>query len=383
MLRLFELPEELQTEASAVDDIQVNAGVRAELDVTLACREATSIYDYAWFPGMDSNDAATCCFLSSSRDQPLHLWDAYTAQCRASYVAYNHLDEITSAHSVAFDPSGSKIYAGFERAIRVFDVGRPGRHCDLRPTCATKRSREGQRGIISCFAFAPDYWGLYAAGSYSGTTGLYDERDPSHLIVELASHGGGVTQATFSADGLYLFVGARRDGSIRMWDVRQSCAVLATFERRAPTNQRIGFELLGAASEGLLTASQDGSVLLYNTSDPAAPPTTLLTFGSATNTATRHPSLPMLAVAEGERTFQLSTGDARQALDEDGQTTTCESAAAGDESEDEDEARPRGSNGLSLWILPQQQALHDGAAGTEMASEAGRGLEDGRWDDPV
>jgi len=30
-------------------------------------------------------------------------------------------------------------------------------------------------GIISCLAFNPDRSGLYAAGSYSQTIGLYDE----------------------------------------------------------------------------------------------------------------------------------------------------------------------------------------------------------------
>ena len=195
-LRLFELPGELQSEATlgaaaaavAERGAAANGAASAEIESTLTVREGDSIYDFAWFPGMDSAEPATCCFLSSSREHPLHLWDAYTGQCRASYSARNHLDELTAAHSLAFDPSGSKIYAGFDRAVRIFDVSRPGRQCELRPTCKTKRSRSGQRGIISCFAFAPDYWGLYAAGSFSGTTGMYDERDPSNLIVELGTN---------------------------------------------------------------------------------------------------------------------------------------------------------------------------------------------------
>ena len=68
-----------------------------------------------------------------------------------------------------------------------------------------------------------------------------------------------MTQLTFSTDGMLLYTGARRDGSIRCWDIRKSCTVLATFARACPTNQKIGFELVGPTSAGLLTASQDGN----------------------------------------------------------------------------------------------------------------------------
>lgn len=35
---------------------------------------------------------------------------------------------------------------------------------------ASRRSRVGQRGLISCLAFNPDMSGLFAAGSYAKTT---------------------------------------------------------------------------------------------------------------------------------------------------------------------------------------------------------------------
>ena len=105
--------------------------------------------------------------------------------------------------------------------MRIFDVTRPGRDCEVRPTCATKKSRDGQRGIISCLAFAPDGSGLYAAGSFSGTTGLYVENQPG-LVSLLGGHRGGVTQASFSHDGVLLLTAARRDDDIVCWDVRRT-----------------------------------------------------------------------------------------------------------------------------------------------------------------
>jgi hypothetical protein len=44
---------------------------------------------------------------------------------RASYCAYNHLDEITAALACCFSPDGARIYCGFERAVRVFHTGAP------------------------------------------------------------------------------------------------------------------------------------------------------------------------------------------------------------------------------------------------------------------
>lgn len=382
-LRLFELPAHLMAAAAAdgvstggkMDTMAAAAAAGAgpsgsELQPALAVREGESIYDYAWFPGMDSSNPVTCVFASTSREQPLHLWDAYSGQCRASYVSYNHLDEVTAPHSLAFNPSGARLYCGFDRCVRVFDVSRPGRQCDVRPTCKTKRSRDGLRGLLSCFAFAPDYPDLYACGSFSGTTGLYDERDPSHLIVELEAHGGGVTQLSFSHDGTMLYSAARRDDQIRCWDIRSTCRVLATFRRAAPTNQKIGFELIDSASSALLTASQDGSVLLYDTTNPQAEPATLLTFGDATNAATRHPSLPLLAVASGERRFDLSRdhdlprGKKRQQAESGGYGGQSEQGEEASESDDgETNGGPRKANGLSIWMMPQHHAAVGSAGG--------------------
>jgi hypothetical protein len=41
---------------------------------------------------------------------------------------------MTTAHSLSLSLDGSKLYTGFNRMIRVFDVSRPGRQCIQRPT---------------------------------------------------------------------------------------------------------------------------------------------------------------------------------------------------------------------------------------------------------
>lgn len=34
-----------------------------------------SVYDYAWYPHMNTSIPATCCFITTSRDHPIQLWD--------------------------------------------------------------------------------------------------------------------------------------------------------------------------------------------------------------------------------------------------------------------------------------------------------------------
>lgn len=61
---------------------------------------------------MSSAEPATSVFVSTSRDHPLHMWDAFTGNLRATYRAYDHLDEVVAANSVCFNAAGDKIFAG-------------------------------------------------------------------------------------------------------------------------------------------------------------------------------------------------------------------------------------------------------------------------------
>lgn len=37
-------------------------------------------------------------------------------------------DELVSAYSIAFDPACAKLYCGYNKCIKVFDISRPGRN---------------------------------------------------------------------------------------------------------------------------------------------------------------------------------------------------------------------------------------------------------------
>ncbi|GMG15945.1 unnamed protein product [Phytophthora fragariaefolia] len=247
-LRLFEV----SGEALAADRSSI-----------LQAREGGAVYDYAWYPFMTSADPNSCIFVSTSRDQPVHLWDAYTGELRATYRAFDHMDELASAQSLAFNSTGTKLFAGFDRMIRYFDLSQPSRDFGARPLTKTRRSRRGQRGLISTLHFNPDHSKIYAAGSYAGTTCVYTEDEGEELLALRDHDGRGISQVRFSPCGRFLFTTARRDARIHCWDIRATNEILHTFNRVADTNQRVEFDL-HCGGRYLATGSRTGRVLLYD-----------------------------------------------------------------------------------------------------------------------
>jgi WD40 repeat protein len=84
-IHIFELAQELYA-GNFPKDFSIPS-----FESTLKVKEGGLIYDSCWFPYMSSWDPSTCCFLSTSQGSPIHLWDAFTGQLRATYRAYNQL----------------------------------------------------------------------------------------------------------------------------------------------------------------------------------------------------------------------------------------------------------------------------------------------------
>uniref|UniRef100_A0A4W4G5E0 Telomerase Cajal body protein 1 n=1 Tax=Electrophorus electricus TaxID=8005 RepID=A0A4W4G5E0_ELEEL len=310
VLRVYNLPPELYSS---------NWEELSEMSPVLRMTEGDTIYDYCWFPKMNSLDPDACFIASSSRDNPVHIWDAFYGDLRATFRPYNHLDELTAAHSLCFSPDGSRLYCGFDKAVRVFRTDRPGRDCEERPTVVKK---QGQSGIISCMAFSP-FQAVYACGSYSRTVGLYSCDDGSLLALLPQRHRGGLTHLLFSPDGHHLYTGSRKDPEILCWDLRDPGQVLFSLPRTVRTNQRIYFDL-DPSGRYLLSGDTDGAMSVWDTL--TAPPDgneevlqPLLQFQAhrdCTNGTSVHPFMPLVASCSGQRHFP-SPGDASSS-DEDG-----------------------------------------------------------------
>jgi WD40 repeat protein len=208
---------------------------------SLLVNEGESVYDFCWYPYMSVSDPLTCVFATSTRDHPIHLWDSTSGELRCTYRAYDAMDEITAAFSVGFNPDGTKIFAGYNSSIRVFDLHRPGR--DFRQYSTLQKNKEGQAGILSTLAFSPTNSGMLAVGSYGQTTGIYRE-DNMELLYVLHGQEGGVTHVQFSKDGNYLYTGGRKDPYILCWDIRKSVEIVYKLYRATEnTNQRVFFDI--------------------------------------------------------------------------------------------------------------------------------------------
>lgn len=302
-MRLYNLPIELYQTPINWSDV-------SEMFSVLKVSEAELIYDYCWYPPMSSMDPISCCFVSSSRCNPIHMWDAFTGEMRCTYRPYNHLDEIVAAHGLAFSVDGQKLYCGFKNMIRIFDVSIPGRNFKGLPTCVKKKY--GQKGIISCFAFSAENRNVFAAGSYSKTVGIYSETDGS-LMHLLDQQKGGVTHMCFSPDGCQLYCGGRNDPEIHCWDMRNLKKPLFQLCRICNTNQRMYFDI-SRCGQYVVSGNNNGVVTVWDVKLPSKqihvgqsiilePVQFYQAHNDCVNGISLHPNLPLLATSSGQRQF--------------------------------------------------------------------------------
>lgn len=328
------------------------------------------IRSYDWYPHMQSSNPATCCLAVTGRDQPVQLIDAYTGGIRATYVPMNAMDEMESPTVVKFSPSGDKIVtAGFrtQRMIQIFDSASPGRTSATvtLQLGKTKRSSDGQKGLVSALAFSKMENPLLAVGTYSpGSIYLYDFRQgsqqPSGTIwtggrcvvghgkkhasrkrrldtdtdgVDLFSNAKtqwyahraqrGITQLQFDASGK-LYSASRNTDAILVWDVRmlsgnpeytnRPIRGYTSFPINAQTNQRLDFALDDASSRlwvgGFPTDKKcRATVRVYDSSDTINDKLIQdvsipgCAQGDAINGLSYNGAFDVLAIATGSRRF--------------------------------------------------------------------------------
>lgn len=275
----------------------------------LVCKGGDVVQSYDWYPMMNSHQPATCCFLGTARDQPVHLYDAYTGQIRGTYSPYHpDRDEPDSPLVTKFHPSGATILCGgfqSDRYLTLFDASRPGRDalCTWR-LGKTKRSRDGQKGLVSALACCKDAPHILAVGTYSPGSIYLDDTRVADDAVATVLHGGvavvghgkklknqkkllssnddddenffskakaqwfqkraqsGVTQLEF-ADNLLLSA-SRRSDAVLAWDVRvMTCgeaypiAGVASYPANLDTNQRLQFHVSDDRSKVHWRSRQD------------------------------------------------------------------------------------------------------------------------------
>eukprot|EP01133_Synstelium_polycarpum_P001470 gene1470-1707_t len=285
-------------------------------------REHDTIYDYCWHPAMNSSTPQTCLFASTSKNTPIHMWSAFTGALTASYVPWKDPDCLEAALSLTFNNDGTKLYAGFAKSIKIFDVERPGDTYVSFDTVIKRKRKEpladytpGLPGLVSCLTFDPARaTGLFAASTYNGNIGLFDEAND--VLVDILPYPKGaplrgVTQTMFSRDGYLVFAGYRKSSAIIGWDIRNTTAQeIHYFERSLDSNQRIQFDL-DPSGKYLVTGGQDGTLSTFSLATSSLISSQHLS-NTCLNAATFHPYLPLLATSFGQRHFILADEDGTQ-----------------------------------------------------------------------
>ena len=310
-LRIFELPKE------------------ADWQPVLTMQESGTIYDYTWYPLMDSTQPTTCFLAVTAQHQPVHIYDAYNGKIRATFRVYNHLDEVEAARSLAFSPQGDKLYAGLKNEVRVFDVNVPGRECETRKTY-TKQDG-GTAGIVSSIAVNPAMSQVYAVGTYAKDLGVYVEPEGQALCY-LEGQKGGITHLAFSGDGTKLVAGGRKDCELLVWDMRNPGQLYSTLTRQVSTNQRIYFDIDSSGSY-LCSGSTNGNLTIWNLSSIEEQSTGIPYQLKTThqqklckdclNGVSCHPYSPQIAISTGQRHFIPHTTDSDSDDSDSSQEENC------------------------------------------------------------
>ncbi|CAK1543190.1 unnamed protein product [Leptosia nina] len=245
-VQVMELPRDLYE-----GGISLNRTIDV-LEPVIHVKEAGLVYDFCWYPGMNSAIPESCCWITTRQNAPVQMWDAFDGSLRCSYRGFNAVDEMEPAVSCTFSTDGSRIIAGYKKVLRTFDVERPGREF-----CEHKISSPA-----SCFATNSN---LLAVGSWNTCISLYNtnELGTYKSVGKMHGHSGGLTHLKFTSDGLRLVSGARKDNRLLIWDIRYYRRPLNILSRNVDTNQRIYFDI-SPCGKYLATGGTDGIVRIWD-----------------------------------------------------------------------------------------------------------------------
>ncbi|XP_041278101.1 telomerase Cajal body protein 1 [Onychostruthus taczanowskii] len=292
--------------------------------------EGDTIYDFTWYPLMDSSDPPSCLVEREGGNGQRGLIGC-----------------------LAFSPSQSLFACGSYDGRGLTFVSTP------------SEGGNGQRGLIGCLAFSPSQ-SLFACGSYGRSLGLYP-LEGGGAVALWPRLPAAPTHLLFSPCGTQLYAGGRKDRHILCWDLRVPERPLLALPRRVATNQRVTFDL-DPSGRFLVSGDTDGFVTVWDTlappgpgDPPELPP--LLRFRAlrdCVNGTSLHPGLPLLATASGQRLFAAP-------WDSDGDSEGTEEGPA-----------PGGDIRLQLWWWGPEDS---GDGGWDTPGDTGD-ITDSGWDTP-
>lgn len=217
---------------------------------------------FVLYPGFNLAHPNTTWLLHSRLDQPIRLASAFSLDTTSYSYPWIHpnTEAFRSPQSLIFTNDGTRFVAGGDGVVAIFDVLRDGEGpLKSYPTKNSKHakayaSETALTGYISSLAISSR--GVLAAGTFNRQIALYDGEGQGDLITSFPLYndihsqgaprlkGAGITQLTWSDDGIYLFVAERQSDVVQIFDMRAPAHRLGWLEgRQARTSQRLSFDL--------------------------------------------------------------------------------------------------------------------------------------------
>lgn len=249
------------------------------------------IHAFASNPLFNLNSPETTHALVSVKNQYISLYNTIypsansandasgphdTSQKLARYRWVNQLtEEVLSASSLIYTPSGTHFLAGGQNEIVLFDLNRedkPAWAIQTTPFKKAKGNARGYKGVVTSLSMSPSQadsnTGILAAGTRTRHISLYDLQGNGDQITHFqlpdkvhghtnadTEHvgsitGNGVTMLKWSPCATYLYIAERRSDVILVYDVRNFRHHLGYCAgRKADTNRKMGFDIWNAGGE--------------------------------------------------------------------------------------------------------------------------------------
>ncbi|CAH2041316.1 unnamed protein product, partial [Iphiclides podalirius] len=212
---------------------------------------------------MNSCIPETCCWLTTRKNAPVQMWDAFDGSLRPG------------------------------REFAEHKINSP----------------------ASCFATNSN---LLAVGSWNTSINLFNVNEMGcyKSIGKMHGHSGGVTHMKFTPDGIRLVSGGRKDHRLLIWDIRYYRRPLNILSRVVDTNQRVYFDispcgryLVTGGTDGMLKVWDMNKVNWYSSLDvtDVEKDNVSYTFPlhkDCCNSVSIHPFRPILATGSGQYHFK-------------------------------------------------------------------------------
>jgi len=228
--------------------------------------------------------------VTGSYDKTAKIWDTETGEYKQTLnvnggpvyaVAFAHKQNLVATGSgngicQIWDVSPKKLWETVPHTAQIYTMAFSpddtwlatgsvdGQVVLWNPKTGVKKILKGHTGTVHSVAFSPDGHLLVSAG-YDGTARVWDLRAEKPKVTILRSKDGLVYTVAFSPDGETIVMG-NRDGNISQWNVEKGVQY-GTLNGHSETVSATAFLPNG----DLLTASRDGTALIWKAGSPETP----------------------------------------------------------------------------------------------------------------